>query len=80
MPTNDAKHRSSPKRLQVNIHPTLPTFLLVIPISLFTQYASGMKKRPLQAYALALQLLRQTDMMVPIKGPWGFVFGQRWEA
>jgi hypothetical protein len=39
-----------------------------------------MKKIPNQAYALALQLLRQTDMMSPTKGPWGFVFGQRWEA
>jgi len=27
-----------------------------------------------------LQLLWQTDMMAPTKGPLGFVFGQRWEA
>jgi hypothetical protein len=39
-----------------------------------------MKKIPHQAYALALQLLRQIDMMAPTKGPSGFVFGQRWEA
>jgi hypothetical protein len=39
-----------------------------------------MKKIPHQAYAFALQLLRQTDMMAPAKGSWGFVFGQRWEA
>jgi hypothetical protein len=34
-----------------------------------------MKKIPHQAYALALQILRQIDMMAPTKGPWGFVFG-----
>jgi hypothetical protein len=39
-----------------------------------------MKKIPHQAYALALQLLQQTDMMALTKCPWGFVFGQRWEA
>jgi len=39
-----------------------------------------MKKIPHQAYALALQLLRQTDMMAPTKGSWGIVFGQRCEA
>ena len=80
MPNNVAQHRLSPKRLQVNIHPTLPTFLLVFPIGLLKRFKSGLKKIPHQAYALALQLLQQTDMMAPAKSPWGFVFGQRWEA
>ena len=80
MPTNVAQHRSSPKRLQVNINPTLPTFLLVIPIGRFMQPKSSMKKIPHQAYALPLRLLQQTDMMAPTRGPWGFVFDQRWAA
>jgi hypothetical protein len=33
-----------------------------------------MRKIPHQAYALALQILRQIDMMAPTKSPWGFVF------
>ena len=69
MPTNLAQHRSSPKRWQVNIHPTLPTFLLVIPIGLFSSSESGVKKIPHQACALALQLLRETDMIAPITWP-----------
>jgi hypothetical protein len=69
--TNLAQHRSSPKRWQVNIHPTLPTFLLVIPIGLFSSSESGVKKIPHQACALALQLLQQTDMMAPATSPSG---------
>jgi xanthine phosphoribosyltransferase len=55
--------------LQVNIHPTLPTFLLVILVGLFSSSESAVKKILPQACALALQLLRQTDMMAPITWP-----------
>ena len=55
----------------MNIHPTLSTFLLVIPIGLFSSPESVVKKIPYQAYALALQLLRQPDMMAPATSPLG---------
>jgi xanthine phosphoribosyltransferase len=78
--TNLAQHRSSPKRLQVNIHPTLLTSLLVIPIGLFSLPESAVKKIPHQACALALQLLRQTDMMTRVTGPLGLCLWSRVES
>jgi hypothetical protein len=53
----------------VNIHPTLPTFLLVILIGLFSSSELAVKKYCIKVCALALQLLRQTDMIARITWP-----------
>jgi hypothetical protein len=39
-----AQHRSSPKRLQVNIHLTLSTLLLATLVGLFSSSGSAVKK------------------------------------